>query len=61
MISLVSLAFAWRRIYRPGGECKLGEACAVPAVNKGYKIEFWAVAALLVVMFGFSYVIPFFL
>ena len=60
-IALVSLAFAWRRIYRPAGECKPGEVCSVPAVKKGYKIGFWVVAAVLVAMFGFPYVAPFFL
>jgi mercuric ion transport protein len=60
-IALVSLAFAWRRIYRPAGECKPDETCSMPAVRKGYKIGFWVVAALLVIMFGFPYVAPFFL
>ena len=60
-IALASLAFAWRRIYRPAGECKVGEMCSVPAVKKGYKIGFWTAAALLVVMFGSPYVAPFFL
>lgn len=60
-IALVSLAFAWRRIYRPAGECKPGETCSVPAVKKGYAFGFWVVAALLVVMFGFPYVAPVFL
>lgn len=59
-ISLICLAFAWRRIYRPVTECKPGEACAVPAVRRWYKIGFWAVAVLLVVMFSFPYVVPFF-
>ena len=60
-IALVSLAIAWRRIYRPAGECKPGDACSVPAVRKGYKIGFWVVAALLVTMFGFPYAAAFFL
>ena len=60
-IALVSLAFAWRRIYRPAGECKPGEVCSAPAVKKGYEIGFWVAAAVLVVMFGFPYVAPFFL
>ncbi len=60
-IALVSLAFAWRRIYRLASACKPGEVCAVPVIRRGYKIGFWAVVALLVVMFGFPYVVPFFL
>lgn len=60
-VALVSLAFAWRRIYRPASACNPGEICAVPAVRRGYKIGFWSVAALLVVMFAFPYVAPLFL
>lgn len=60
-IALISLAFVWRRIYRPANACKPGEVCAVPVIRRGYKIGFWAVVALLVVMFGFPYVAPFFL
>jgi len=60
-IALVSLAFAWRRIYRPADECKPGEVCSVPAVRKRYKIGFWVVAALLVTMIGFPYAAAFFL
>ena len=58
VIALVSLALAWRRIYRPASDCKPGETCSVPAVRKGYQIGLWAVAALLAVMFSFSYVAP---
>lgn len=60
-IALVSLAFAWRRIYRPVDECKVGDTCSMPAVKKGYKIGFWVVVALLLVMFGFPYVAASFL
>lgn len=60
-ITLTCLAFAWRRIYRPAGVCKPGETCAVPTVKRIYKIGFWTVAALLVVMFSFPYIAPFFL
>ena len=57
-IALFCLALAWRRIFRPATECKAGETCSVPAVRKGYKNGFWAVAALLAVMFSFPYVAP---
>ena len=60
-IALISLAFAWRRIYRPAGECNPGEICAVPAIRTTHKIGFWAVVGLLVLMFGFPYIAPFFL
>ena len=60
-VSLVSLALAWRRIYRRGSECKPGEACAMPVVRRGYKFGFWSVVTLLVIMFAFPYLAPFFL
>jgi mercuric ion transport protein len=60
-ITLACLAFAWRRIYRPASACKPGETCAVPAVKRSYKIGFWTVAVLLVVMFSFPYAASFFL
>ncbi len=58
-VAVVALAFAWRRIYRPAAECKPGEVCAVPQVRRGYKIGFWAVAALLLFMALFPYVAPY--
>lgn len=57
-LALVCLAFAWRRIYRPAAECKEGEVCAVPAVRRRYKIAFWLVAVILLVMFSFPYIAP---
>lgn len=57
-VALVALAFAWKRIYRPTAECEPGEACTVPRVRRGYKIGFWAVALLLLVMLGYPYLAP---
>jgi mercuric ion transport protein len=36
VVALASLAFAWRRIYRPASECKPGQTCAAPAVRRTY-------------------------
>src|SRR5215813_5257029 len=58
--AVVALAFAWKRIYRPAAECKPGEVCAVPHINRGYKVGFWAVVLLLLSMAGFPYLAPFF-
>jgi len=58
VIAILALAFAWRRIHRPVTECRPGDACAVPAVKRGYKIGFGVVIVLLVVMFAFPYVAP---
>jgi mercuric ion transport protein len=54
-VALIALGFAWKRIYRPATDCKPGEVCAVPAVQRGYKVSFWIVAALLLVMLAFPY------
>lgn len=59
-VALVALFFAARRIFRPAADCRPGEVCAVPAVRRGYKAMFWAVAGLVVVAFGFPYVLPLF-
>ena len=59
-IALVALGFAWQRIYRPAAECKPGDVCALPQVKRGYKIGFWAVAALLLFMLSYPYFAPFF-
>ncbi|HZP94628.1 MAG TPA: mercuric ion transporter MerT [Burkholderiales bacterium] len=58
--ALVALALAYRRIFRPAAACKPGEACAVPATRRAYKIVFWVVSALAGVGLGFPYVAPFF-
>ncbi|HKA40820.1 MAG TPA: mercuric ion transporter MerT [Burkholderiales bacterium] len=54
-VALVALGVAWKRIYRRAVHCKPGEGCAVPAVKRGYKIGFWIVLALLLVMLTFPY------
>lgn len=58
--ALVAMYFAWRRIYRQAGACKPGDACAMPQVRATYKLIFWVVAVLVLVAFGFPYVMPFF-
>lgn len=59
-IALVAMVFAYRRIYRPVGECKPGEVCAIPQVQVTYKIIFWIVLALIVVALGYPFVVPYF-
>ncbi|GAB4168963.1 MAG: mercuric ion transporter MerT [Wenzhouxiangellaceae bacterium] len=46
--SAVALWLAWRRLYRPATECREGEICAVPAVQRRYRIGFWLVVGLVV-------------
>ncbi len=56
----IALFFAYRRIFRPAADCAPGQACAVPRVNRSYRILFWIVAALVLVAFGFPYAAPLF-
>lgn len=59
-VALVAMFFARRRIFRPVLACKQDEVCAIPQVRVFYKLIFWIVAALVLVAFGFPYVMPFF-
>jgi mercuric ion transport protein len=57
---IVSLFFAGRGIFRPIGECRPGEMCAVPRTRRIYKIVFGIVSALVLVALVFPYVARFF-
>jgi len=46
-ISAVVLFLAWRRLYRPRTECSDGEVCAVPAVQRTYRVVFWTITGLV--------------
>ncbi len=59
-IALVALFFAYRRIFRPAEACAPGEVCAIPSINRAYRILFWIVATLVVIAFGFPYIAPYF-
>lgn len=58
--ALVALFFAWRQIFRPIKDCQPGEVCAVPRINRAYRILFWIVAALVLVAILFPYTLPLF-
>jgi mercuric ion transport protein len=58
--ALLALFLAWRRIFRPAADCRPGEVCALPQVRTTYRVVFWLVAALVLVAFGFPYVLPLF-
>lgn len=58
--ALVAMFFAGWRIFRPADACKPGEVCAVPRVNKAYKLIFWIVAGLILVALAFPYILPLF-
>ncbi|GGH49838.1 mercuric transporter [Comamonas phosphati] len=58
--ALVALFLAWRRIYRPAQACKSGEVCAMAQVRTAYRLIFWIVVVLVVIAFGFPYLLPVF-
>ncbi len=61
-IALVFMALAWRRIYRApaAADCEPGTACALPQINRGYRVMFWVVSALVLLAFAFPYFAPLF-
>ncbi len=59
-VALVALFFAWRRIWRPATACAAGEVCAIPAINRAYKLLFGLVAMLVLLALAFPYLAPFF-
>ena len=58
--SLLALAFAWRRIYRPVAVCQPGEICAIPTVQRVYKFFFLVVVVLVLIAFSYPYIAPWF-
>lgn len=58
--ALLAMFFAWRQLIRPRDQCPAGEFCAVPQVNKAYKILFWIVALLIMAAIAFPYFLPWF-
>jgi mercuric ion transport protein len=59
-LAMLSLFFAWRRIWRPAADCAPGEVCAVPQARRAYKILFSVVVALILVALVFPYAAPWF-
>ena len=60
LVAAGALYAAHRRIFRPAADCKPGEVCAVPVVNRTYRAIFWMAAALLGVALVYPYVAPLF-
>lgn len=58
--ALVAMLFAYRRIFRPIPVCAPGAVCAVPQVNRSYRIIFWMVAVLVAMAIAFPYALPLF-
>ncbi|HMM45854.1 MAG TPA: mercuric ion transporter MerT [Candidatus Macondimonas sp.] len=58
--ALVALFLAGRRIWTKTPACEPGHVCAVSRVQRGYKLLFGIVAALVIVALGFPLVAPWF-
>ena len=58
--ALIALCFARRRIWRPVTACAPGEVCALPQINRSYKVLFGIVVALVIIALGFPLVAPWF-
>ena len=58
--AVIALFHAWRRIWRPPVDCEPGQVCAVPRVNRSYRMLFWVVTALVAVALGFPLIAPWF-
>jgi len=58
--AVVSLAFAWRRIWRPVEQCAPGEVCALPAVRSSYRWLFALVVMLVLLALVFPSIAPWF-
>lgn len=56
--AIVALLLAYRRIWRAPAACEPGQICALPQVNRSYKVLFWTVLALLAVALGFPLIAP---
>jgi mercuric ion transport protein len=59
-VAVAALGAAAWRIYRPTATCKPGEICSVSRVKRSYRIGFWSIAAILLIMVAFPYAAPLF-
>lgn len=56
----VALYFAYLRIWRPAANCAPGQVCALPQINRRYKVLFWAVVMLVIIALAFPLAAPWF-
>ena len=59
-LAMLSLLFAWRRIWRPAADCAPGAVCSIPQARRAYKILFSVVVALILLALVFPYAAPWF-
>lgn len=59
VITLVMLALAWRKLYRPA-QCEPGKVCADPGIQRRQRVIFWIVSAFILVLLVFPWFAPLF-
>ena len=61
-VALVFMGLAWRQIYRAptAAQCEPGTLCALPQTNRVYRVTFWVLSALMLLLFAFPYFAPLF-
>lgn len=60
VVALLSMFFAWRKIWRPSTSCTGEAVCRLPDVKTSYKGLFWMVGMLVLIALGFPVVMPIF-
>lgn len=58
--AVIALVFAYRRIFRPMEACAPGEVCAIPKVNRVYRMFFGLVATLVLIAIVSPWIAPLF-
>lgn len=59
VITLVMLALAWRKLYRPAA-CDAGKVCVNTGVLRRQRTVFWIVSVLILVLLVFPWFAPLF-
>ena len=59
-LALVAMFLAWWKIFRRAESCPPGEICAVPKIQRIYRVLFWLVSLLVLIALLFPYFLPLF-
>ncbi|MGH2603364.1 MAG: mercuric transporter MerT family protein [Dehalococcoidia bacterium] len=57
-LTAIALVFAWRRLYPASVECAPGDACALPANRRAYRMLFWIIVVLVALAAVFPWLAP---
>lgn len=60
-VALLALGWGGWKLYRkPAAACEPGQVCALPDTNRAYKVFFWVIAAVVLLLLGSPYWAPLF-